>query len=281
MRPTHPFFAFAVAALLAACGPGSNTNADGGDAGPACTDCRDKINVHCRSAGGDEGAAACNTRLMATSMGMTAGARFFIGDRRACNPNPNNSMCRPLCELSEMSFTNTGGTNPAFCEFNMMTPGCSINFNTGYSVVVELPNGRRSNTAVADSGSCSGSPGQNRSWGLINLEDLRTAATCAADTPATGYDPPTSFVACDDNSDNCTAASRTTCQERMFRVMTMMGPRMYARKFCSRMCANDSECGTAGRCSNGDCVHRCGGPCGLSCPDTFTCNEGACIPLPL
>lgn len=283
MRSIRPFFALALASVLAACGPATNNNSDGGgDAGPACTDCNDRLNLVCTSPGGDEGAAACNTRLMATSMGMTAGATFFIGDRRACVPNPNNPMCRPLCELSQMSGMNTGGANPAFCEFNTMTPGCPINFGTmaGYAVVVQLPNGRRATTAVANSGSCSGMPGQNRLWGLVNLEDLRSAATCAAETPMGGFEPTTTFVECDQNSDNCTAASRTTCQQRMYQIMTPMGARMYMRSFCSRMCTGDAECGTSGRCVMGDCVHRCGGNCGLNCPDTFTCNEGACIPLP-
>jgi hypothetical protein len=282
MRITALFtLTFTLAAALVACGPGSN-NGDGGadaDAGPPCSDCNDLLNIHCTSAGGDESAEACNTRLMTTQMGAT----FFIGDRRACFPNPNNPMCRPLCALSEMSFTNTGGmANPAFCEFNPpMTPGCKINERTGYSVVVQMPNGRRANAGVGNDGTCSGMPGQNRRWALVGLDDLRTAAGCAVDTPEGGYDPPTSFVACDTNADACTASSRTSCQERMFRVMTPGGARMYSRSFCSRMCRGDAECGTAGRCLNGDCVHRCGGPCALSCPETFTCSDGACLPTPL
>lgn len=279
MRSIRFFFALALASTVVACGPGSNNSDAGADAGPPCTDCNDRINIVCTSAGGDEGAAACNTRLMATTTGMIAGAKFFIGDRRSCDPNPNSPMCRPLCELSQMSGTNTGGmNNPAYCEFNAMTtPGCAINRMAGYSVIVELPNGRRATASVTNAGLCPAMGTQNRSWGLVNLDDLRGAATCASETPMGGFEPNNKFVACDQNSDNCTAASQTTCQERMFRA----GMQTYMRSFCSRTCMMDAECGTSGRCLNGDCFHRCGGTCGLSCPESFACSNGACIPAPL
>lgn len=279
---TPSLFALALASLVAACGP-SPANPDGGDAGgdagPPCTDCNDAINLHCTSAAGEEAAAPCNTRLQAMAMGAT----FFIGDRRSCYPNPNNANCRPLCELSSMSFTNTGSAGtPAYCEFTPpMLAGCKINERTGYAVVVQAANGRRSIAGVGNDGSCASAGAQNRRWALVGFEDLQTASTCAQATPEGGYEPTTTFVGCDMNSDLCTAASRTTCQERMYRVMTMAGPQTYSRSFCSRMCTGDAECGSSGRCVMGDCSHRCGGPCGLSCPDTFTCNDGTCIPTPL
>jgi hypothetical protein len=278
---TSTIFALALASLLAACGPGSNNSdaGDAGDAGPPCTDCNDALNLHCTSAAGDEAASACNTRLQAMSMGAT----FFIGDRRSCYPNPNNDDCRPLCELSSMSFTNMGNLMmPRYCEFAPpMLTGCKIREASGYSVVVVAGNGRRSLAGVGNDGTCPGVPMQNRRWALVGFDDLRTAATCAAATPQGGYEGPTSFVACDMNSDLCTAASRTTCQERQFQVMTMAGPRMYTRSFCSRMCSADSECGNSGKCVNGDCLHRCGGPCALGCPETMTCSNDVCVPLPL
>jgi hypothetical protein len=250
-------------------------SADGGaDAGPPCTDCNDAINVHCTSAGGEEAAAACNTRLGTLEMG----ASFFIGDRRRCYPNPNNSMCRPLCELTSMSFTNMGSSGaPSYCGFDAMNPGCKFNESTGYTVVVQTANGRRATAGVGNDGVCPGATGQRRRWALVGLEDLRGSARCAAVTPEAGFDGPTTFVGCDTNADACTAASRTTCQERPF----MAGMTMYMRSFCTRMCNSSADCGTNGTCQNGDCFHRCGGPCALGCPDGFTCSDGTCFPTPL
>lgn len=261
--------------LLAACGPGSMSSADGGaDAGPPCTDCNDSINLHCTSAGGDEAADACNRRLSAAEMGAT----FFIGDRRQCFPNPNNPMCRPLCELSSMSFANAGTTEmPSFCTFDTMTPGCKINEATGYSVVVQTTNGRRAVAGVGNDGTCSNAGAGRRRWALVGLEDLRTTARCAAATPEGGYSAPDQFVGCDTDESACTAASGNTCQERGFRA----GMTMYMRRFCTKTCATDAQCGSAGVCNNGDCFHRCGGPCSLNCPDGFTCSMGTCLPTPL
>lgn len=264
----------AIASLLAACGNGMPNNTDGGaDAGPPCTDCNDALNLHCTSAAGDEAASACSARLQAMNMGAT----FFIGDRRQCYPNPNKPECRPLCELSSMSFMNMGNLeNPSYCGFDTtMFPGCKVNFGmgAGYAVVVQMPNGRRAISGVGNAGNCSGPMGSQRRWGLVGFEDLRTAATCAMATPEGGFDDP-GFVACDSNPAACTGTN--TCQERMFRA----GMTTYARSFCSRMCTGDAECGSTGRCVMGDCFQRCGGPCGLSCPDSFTCSDDTCLPSP-
>jgi hypothetical protein len=175
-----------------------------------------------------------------------------------------------------MSFENMGSSSaPSFCSFNAMTPGCKINESQGYTVVVEAPNGRRATAGVGNDGTCAGQPGERRRWALVGLEDLRTAARCAAVTPAGGYDGPTRFVSCDADPGVC--GMGTTCQERPFRA----GMTMYMRSFCTRMCSADADCGSAGRCLGGDCFHACGGPCGLSCPDQFSCSDGACLPTPL
>jgi hypothetical protein len=280
MRPST-IFALALTSLLAACGPGSDHSDSGlsAEAGPPCSDCNDALNLHCTSAAGDEAASACNMRLQAMAMGAT----FFIGDRRSCYPNPNNDACRPLCELSSMSFTNMGSSQaPSYCEFTPpMYTGCRIRQASGYSVVVVASHGRRALAGVGNDGVCPSGPMQNRRWALVGFDDLRTAAACAEATPPGGYDGPTTFIACDADSNRCTSASRTSCQERQFQVRTMAGPRTYTRSFCSRMCSTDSDCGNSGKCVNGDCLHRCGGPCALGCPETMTCSDDVCIPLPL
>jgi hypothetical protein len=263
-----------LALFAAACGPAPAAGDGGADAGPPCTDCNDAINLHCTSAGGEESAAACNTRLGTLEMG----ASFFVGDRRRCYPNPNNPMCQPLCALSAMSFTNMGNmTSPMYCGFDAMNPGCKINESTGYTVVVQNAAGRRATVGVGNDGVCPGVPGERRRWALVGLEDLRTAARCAAATPASGFDAPTQFVACDNNEAACTPESRTTCTELPF----MAGMRMYNRSICAKPCGATPECGTNGLCIDGNCFHRCGGPCALGCPDSFTCSDGVCLPTPL
>jgi hypothetical protein len=266
-------FALPFALLAAACGPGSTSPADaGGDAcGPAAPPRNDILNLNCTSLAGDEGAADCNQRLMNTEMG----ARFFIGGRSQCLPDPNNCACQPLCELTAIS--------PMNCEFTTTTPGCRYSITEGYVIVVETREGRRWTAAVGSDGTCPSTGTGAARWARVGFEDLRGAAQCARTIPAGGFGP-SRYGSCDTPMANCggTNTPQDTCRQLNF----MAGMTMYQANVCTHGCNNDGECGNRGVCNRGLCFNKCGGLCGLTCQEGFSCNipegatEGSCLPLP-
>lgn len=268
---------FAVAAMLfvSACtsGGGSMDAGDGGEAGcmRSSRSRTDWLNLNCTSAAGDESAADCNQRLMNVEMG----ARFFIGGRDECFPDPNNCACQPLCELGQI--------HPDNCSFEPPASGCRYSAAEGYAVVVEA-NGKRWIAAVGRGGNCPSAGGSMRTWGRVNFEDLRGAAQCARMLPPGGFGP-ARYGSCDTPMRPCGSASAMsgdTCQS----LMLQAGMMQYTANVCTHSCTSDRDCGARGVCNSGLCFDKCGGACALSCQDGFVCNvpegatEGFCLPLP-
>lgn len=277
---TRPWLSgFLLGSLLAACGNGNMQNGDAGADVPAYDGPprTDKLNVNCGGGTrGDQPAVACNADLMAMEMG----ARFWVGGRSTCSPNPNAASCQPLCELSAMNADN--------CTFAAPQGGCPFRQSEGYVIVVESPNGRRASTAVGMADACSSTATERHAWARVAFEDLRNAAACARVTPEGGFGAATYGTGCATAAGNCEDTAMSSATPSCCALGLMAGSRQYRANVSTRACTGDAQCGPRGRCSNGLCLALCGGPCAtqLNCDTGFQCQiemgatDGVCLPLP-